>query len=53
LTDAQVENLAHQWINTRVLLEMINVTMDQNENLADVIDLRHSILASMMRNLRG
>jgi hypothetical protein len=52
LTDTQIENLAHQWINTRVLLEMLSVTMDQNENLSDALDLRRSILDDMMRNMR-
>ena len=52
LTDGQVENIAQQWINTRILLELVNVTMEENENINDAVDLRRSIVQSMLNNLR-
>lgn len=52
LTDGQIENIAQQWINTRVLLELVSVTLEENENLIDAVDLRRSIVQSMLNNLR-
>ena len=53
LTDRQIENLAQQWINTRVLLEVLDVTLEENEDLTDAVDLRRSIVQSMLENSRN